>query len=435
MTLLKETLSSRFIRLLVEQDEGASKLTVNQALSILQDLEALTDELGASGGSGFNSSVWRSDVDDQAAPPKNKRLEWNHVTQNSATELFISINNDNGADVSALFALLGAGDHIRIQLKTDSSISQVFEITSIVDNGDYWTFGVDNTSSGGGNISNNREIIVTFISASDVPDHATSHENGGGDEINVGGLSGELADAQPPKTHSATHTNGADDIQNATASQKGLATSTQITKLNGIATAATADAKATQGEVNTGTDADKFVTSLTLQNKTGIVAFFLDAQGLFGTGGGWADSGFINLVPHLLFASNLTERAVYMFYALARIKFDSIDPQVAFLTSSTSAPSAAEAVRWQLTCRYRAEGEDLGGTADETLLQTQALTALTANSRQSVLIFTLDRTLISDQDSIHFNLERLGGDGADTYGADIGVGQSGFLVETINHNP
>jgi len=31
--------------------------------------------------------------------------------------------------------------------------------------------------------------------------HATSHENGGADEISVAGLSGELADPQPPKNH------------------------------------------------------------------------------------------------------------------------------------------------------------------------------------------------------------------------------------------
>jgi len=31
--------------------------------------------------------------------------------------------------------------------------------------------------------------------------HASNHENGGSDEIDVAGLSGELADAQPPKTH------------------------------------------------------------------------------------------------------------------------------------------------------------------------------------------------------------------------------------------
>ena len=59
-------------------------------------------------------------------------------------------------------------------------------------------------------------------------DHSVRHENGGADEINVAGLSGELADNQPPKAHASTHTNGTDDIQLATNLQKGLATSAHI---------------------------------------------------------------------------------------------------------------------------------------------------------------------------------------------------------------
>lgn len=41
-----------------------------------------------------------------------------------------------------------------------------------------------------------------------------------------------------PAAHAASHTNGTDDIQDATSSQKGLATAAQITKLDGIATGA-----------------------------------------------------------------------------------------------------------------------------------------------------------------------------------------------------
>ena len=44
-----------------------------------------------------------------------------------------------------------------------------------------------------------------------------------------------LSNPRTPNPHAASHVNGADDIQSATASQKGLATPTQITKLNGIA--------------------------------------------------------------------------------------------------------------------------------------------------------------------------------------------------------
>lgn len=41
--------------------------------------------------------------------------------------------------------------------------------------------------------------------------HATSHQNGGGDEISIAGLSGEAADPQPPKTHATNHQNGGTD--------------------------------------------------------------------------------------------------------------------------------------------------------------------------------------------------------------------------------
>jgi len=58
-------------------------------------------------------------------------------------------------------------------------------------------------------------IYVTSWSALSTlaADHAASHKNGGGDEVSVAGLSGELADNQPPKTHKASHENaGGDEI-------------------------------------------------------------------------------------------------------------------------------------------------------------------------------------------------------------------------------
>lgn len=41
--------------------------------------------------------------------------------------------------------------------------------------------------------------------------HASTHQNGGADEISVAGLSGELADDQPPKTHATAHQSGGGD--------------------------------------------------------------------------------------------------------------------------------------------------------------------------------------------------------------------------------
>ncbi len=193
---------------------------------------------------------------------------------------------------------------------------------------------------------------------------------------------------------------------------------------------------ATQAETDLGADDLRIITSLKLKNKRGVEAFFLNPQGVFGTGGGWADSGFIADTPVLLFAQNLTERAIYMFYALARTLYDSVNPDMAFLIYSTSAPSGgSEDVRWQLEARYIAEGESPTKAADEILLITQSLSDFTANQRQAVLIFTLDRSLIADQDVLMFTLSRIGGDGADTYGSDAGVGQAGIIIETTQHNP
>jgi len=53
---------------------------------------------------------------------------------------------------------------------------------------------------------------VTWDDVTAVPDlHATSHQNGGSDEINVAGLSGVLADPQTPAAHAASHQNGGGD--------------------------------------------------------------------------------------------------------------------------------------------------------------------------------------------------------------------------------
>ena len=52
--------------------------------------------------------------------------------------------------------------------------------------------------------------IINLVNSS-LAAHASSHEDGGSDEINVTGLSGELADPQTPKTHASTHKAGGSD--------------------------------------------------------------------------------------------------------------------------------------------------------------------------------------------------------------------------------
>lgn len=92
-----------------------------------------------------------------------------------------------------------------------------------------------------------------------VATHKASHQNGGADEINVGGLSGELADNQPVKAHKTDHQNGGDD-------------EISVTGLSGaLADTQTPSAHKTSHE-NGGTDE-------------------IDATGLDGAGGAWTYDG------------------------------------------------------------------------------------------------------------------------------------------------
>lgn len=59
--------------------------------------------------------------------------------------------------------------------------------------------------------------------------HATSHQNGGSDEISVAGLSGLLADAQTPATHASSHQNGGGDEISVTGLSGELADAQPVT--------------------------------------------------------------------------------------------------------------------------------------------------------------------------------------------------------------
>lgn len=175
----------------------------------------------------------------------------------------------------------------------------------------------------------------------------------------------------------------------------------------------------------------------TVSYEKGIEAFFLQPRGLFGSGPGFADNGFIGDVPVILFASNSTKKAIYTFFALSRVLLADTNPKVAFVVYATTAPivTTGDSVRWQLQARYIAETEEATKTPDETILFTQRLPTLLANTRQTILQFTLNRALMTDQDVLLFTLSRIGGDALDTYAVDVGIGQSGIILETRTHNP
>jgi len=76
----------------------------------------------------------------------------------------------------------------------------------MLDPGDVLQF----TDGEGWRTVNNLGAIKTTFITQFLP-HATTHENGGTDEISVAGLSGALADPQTPTTHATSHQNGGSD--------------------------------------------------------------------------------------------------------------------------------------------------------------------------------------------------------------------------------
>lgn len=117
----------------------------------------------------------------------------------------------------------------------------------------------------------------------------TKAELGGAATLNVGTTAGTVAagddsrltNARTPTAHAASHTNGTDDIQNATAAQKGLMTAAYASKLDGIEAGA---------QVNVATNLSYTAASRLLESSTGtdvtLPLFASGAAGLVPASGG-----------------------------------------------------------------------------------------------------------------------------------------------------
>ena len=117
----------------------------------------------------------------------------------------------------------------------------------------------------------------------------TKAELGGAATLNVGTTAGtvaagddsRLSNSRTPTAHAASHTNGTDDIQNATAAQKGLMTAAYATKLDGIEAGA---------QVNVATNLSYTAASRLLESSTGtdvtLPLFASGAAGLVPASGG-----------------------------------------------------------------------------------------------------------------------------------------------------
>lgn len=230
--------------------EIKSQYEANADTNAFTDAEKtkLANVEAAGAGGAFHASLWKASVGDGAAPPIDMAIEWNQLAQATSTELFIDYNDLNGADLSSFMGASIVGSLIRVQNKDNAGQVQLFEVTSITDNATYYTFGVTGIFFLGGNIANDQEVLLTFITAKNIPKHGSQHITGGDDPIPV-----------------------------VTGSADGLMISSDKTKLDGIESGATADQ--TDAEIKTAYENNADTNAFTDAEQTKLAGIEAGATG------------------------------------------------------------------------------------------------------------------------------------------------------------
>jgi len=150
-------------------------------------------------GLGNVPNVDATDCDNHTSGTTNKVFSATEQTKLAGIEDGAEVNNVNSVAGKTGTVTLGEADITDLDHDAQKIKSIPVNITDI-SGGDYLAYDATNTEF--------KPATPGTPSA-----HATSHEDGGTDEINVAGLSGELADPQPAKAHASTHQNGgADEI-------------------------------------------------------------------------------------------------------------------------------------------------------------------------------------------------------------------------------
>jgi len=111
---------------------------------------------------------------------------------------------------------------------------------------------------------------LTGANLHDPAQHGSTHEQGGTDELDVTGLSGDLADPQDPKSHASTHEAGGSDPVNADALSTSVA-STQDLQTDSSGNVTTSSTPVTHGSTHENGAADEI-------NVSGLSGDLADAQ-------------------------------------------------------------------------------------------------------------------------------------------------------------
>jgi hypothetical protein len=126
------------------------------------------------GISGLGRWRYRTTTD---AFPASGRLQFDNVTIDSATELYIHDTNNDGTDMTAFLDLLQEGDLIYIQISADASQFVVLEVGVFTKAGSVYTFPLIEAEGQGTTPANNTLVSVVTTIGGNVPAIQKTYEN------------------------------------------------------------------------------------------------------------------------------------------------------------------------------------------------------------------------------------------------------------------
>ena len=121
------------------------------------------------GGATFDYN-FKTDTTDSNPGAGNVRL--NNSTQPSATEMYLSQIDFAGSDIESFLETIDSSTsavkgHVRLADKDDAGDFVLFAISELTDNGTWWTLDISNEASGGSALTNNEDIIASFVVTGD----------------------------------------------------------------------------------------------------------------------------------------------------------------------------------------------------------------------------------------------------------------------------
>jgi len=136
----------------------------------------------AAGEGGFSGlGLWRYQTA-TTSTPSTGQLQYDNLTIDSATNLYIHKTNDTGVDMSAFLNTLASGSIVYLQLQTDATQFATAIIGTPVLNGNVYTLPLTTSEGQGSAPSNNSQVAVVISNA------------GGGGVTDHGALTGLIPD-------------------------------------------------------------------------------------------------------------------------------------------------------------------------------------------------------------------------------------------------